>query len=323
MHFVFQVRFCLHKARFCSFWARPFSELCGIIKQITMILITGATGKLGGQVIDTLLKNNVPATQIAALVRDENKAASLREKGINIRVGDYDNKPSLDEAMNGIDSVLLVSGLDMSKVVEQHQNVVDAAKKAGVKCLAYTSNCLRDRDTLANSIMLTHFETEDYVMASGLNYLIFRNVLYMDSMVMFMLGNRVPETDIALPAGDGRVSYALRSDQAEAIGNVLAGGDCSNRIYNFTNSQTYSFYDIADALSELAGKSITYSPVDMETYKVRAKEQSVPQHAVDAMESFMTDIKNGQGSTVSTDMEEALGRKPISLKDGLKQLLNL
>lgn len=288
-----------------------------------MILITGATGKLGGIVIDTLLKNNVPANEIAALVRDENKAADIKSKGIDIRIGDYDNKPSLDKAMESIDKVLLVSGLDMSKVVEQHKNVVDAAKQAGIKCLAYTSNCLRDRNTLANRIMVTHFETEDYIIASGLNYIIFRNGLYMESMAYFLLGKDFMEKGIRLPAGDGSVSYVLRSDHAVAIGNVLSDNDCRNRIYQFTNSQAYSFYDVANALSELSGKAVTYTPVDMETYKNSMKEQGMNEHMVEMAAPFMTDIKNGQGSTVSDDLEIALGHKPTDLKTGLKTLLNL
>lgn len=288
-----------------------------------MILITGATGKLGGRVIETLLMKNVPANQIAALVRDENKAANLKEKGVDIRIGDYNNKPSLDETMKGIDKMLMVSG-NTGNALEQHRNVVDAAKKAGVNCLAYTSNCLRDRNTLLSKAMLSHFETEDYIIASGLNYTIFRNVLYMDSLAMYILGGgKVLETGINLPAGDGRVSYALRSDEAEAIGNVLAGKDCSNQIYNFTGSKAYSFYDIADILSELSGKKITYMPIDVETYKSRAVAMGVPEHAVEAMTPFMTDIKNGQGSIVSADMEEFLGRKPVDLKEGLQSLLEL
>ncbi len=288
-----------------------------------MILITGATGKLGSKIIETLLKNNVPAKQIAALVRDESKAANLKVKGIDIRIGNYDDKNSLDEAMKGISKVLLVSALDAGKIMQQHQNVVDAAKKAGVKCLAYTSHCLHDRDTLVNPLMLTHFETEDYIMASGLNYLIFRNILYMDSMAMFMLGKNWQETGISLPAGDGGVSYALRSDEAEAIGNLLAKEDCTNRIYNFTGSKLYSFDDVAHILSELLGKDVAYTPVDAETYQAKAKEQGMPEHAVSMITSFMTDIKNGQGSTVSKDLEEALSRKPADLKAGLKLLLNL
>jgi len=287
-----------------------------------MILITGATGKLGGQVIKTLLMKNVPVTKIAALVRDENKAAGLKEQGIDVRIGDYDNKHSLDEAMKGIDKVLLVSGGNADNGLEQHQNVVDAAKKAGVKCIAYTSHCLKDRATLVNDIMIRHFETEDYIMASGLNYIIFRNILYMDSMSM-LVGKNVLEKGVSIPAGDGRVSFALRSDEAEAIGNVLASEDCGNRIYDFTGSKTYSFYDVAEALSQLSGKNIFYTPITLETYRANAKELGVPEHVMKAVATFMTDIKNGQGSTVSMDMEEALGRKPTSLKAGLKLLLNL
>ncbi len=85
---------------------------------------------MGGIVIDTLLKNSVPASEIAALARDEKKAAQLKDKGVNIRMGDYDNKLLLNEAMKGIVKVFLVSGTDINKVVSQHRNVVDAAKQA-------------------------------------------------------------------------------------------------------------------------------------------------------------------------------------------------
>lgn len=288
-----------------------------------MILITGATGKMGGIVIETLLKNGLPPDQIAALVRDEVKASALKEKGIDVRIGDYDNRHSLDEAMKGVERVLLISGLDMTKIMEQHRNVVDAAKNAGVKCLAYTSNCLKDRHTLVNYIMQTHFETEDYIMASGMNYIIFRNVLYMDSMAGYMLGKDVLENGIRLPAGEGRVSYALRSDEAEAMGNVLSACDCTSRIYNFTNTRTYSFDDVASALSELSGETVTYTPLTMKDYRAKAIAKGVPEHALEMMAPFYTDIANGQGSTVSDDLENALGRKPVDLISGLKLLLNL
>lgn len=261
--------------------------------------------------------------QIAVLVRDDNKAAALKEKGVDIRIGDYDNKSSLDKAMKGIEKVLLVSGI-AGNVLEQHKNVVDAAKKVGVKCIAYTSNCLKDRNTLLSKTMLSHFESEDNIIASGLQYTIFRNVLYMDSLAMFILGGKkVLDLGISLPASDGCVSYALRSDEAEAIGNVLAGNDWTNRIYNFTGSKVYSFYDVGKVLYELSGKEVSYTPIDIETYKSKAIAMGVPEHEVEAMTPFMTDIKNGQGSTVSTDFEDALGRKPTNLKAGLKLLSDL
>ncbi|WP_342648479.1 SDR family oxidoreductase [Mucilaginibacter sp. CSA2-8R] len=288
-----------------------------------MILITGATGQLGGRVIETLLNYNIPAGQIAALVRDEAKAESLKVKGINLRIGNYDDVDALNIAMQGIEKVLLVSALEEGKIVQQHKNVIDAAKRAGVQCLAYTSHCLQNRETLHNPIMLTHYETEDYLMASGLKYIIFRNILYMDSMALYMLGRDYLDNGINLPAGDGRVAYALRCDQAEAIGHVLAAGDCSNRIYRFTGSRAYSFTDVAQSLSELTGKTVSYRPVSAETYRTNALNGGMPQKVVDLILPFMADIAGGQGSTVTNDMEEALGRPPIDLKAGLKQLLNL
>lgn len=288
-----------------------------------MILITGATGHLGGRIIDTLLNNQVPASQIAALVRDEAKAAYLKAQGINLRVGNYDDIQLLDAAMQGVEQVLLVSALDEGKIVQQHRNVIDTAKRAGVKCLAYTSHCLQNRETLQNPIMLTHYETEDYLMASGLNYIIFRNILYMDSMANYMLGSDYLDNGIKLPAGDGYVAYALRSDQAEAIGNVLATGRWGNKIYRFTGSKCYSFADVAQVLSELTGKTVAYTSVSADAYRTHALNSGMPEKVVDLILPFMADIANGQGSTVTTDMEQALGREPVNLKIGLKQLLNL
>ena len=172
-----------------------------------------------------------------------------------------------------------------------------------------------------NFLDTADFYGED--VTSGLNYMIFRNGLYMESMALFLLGKDYMQKGVRLPAGDGKVSYAPRSDEAEAIGNVLSGDDCSNRIYKFTNPQTYSFHDVANAISELSGKTVAYTSVDMDSYKNNLKEQGMNEHMVEMAAPFMTDIKNGQGSTVSTDLEDALGRKPTGLKAGLKISLNL
>lgn len=211
-----------------------------------MILVTGATGQLGIAVVKNLLEKT-SAHQIAALVRDESKASALKEKRLDVRVGNYDNTASLDQAMHGIEKVLLIAGTDENNRLQQHQNVVDAAKKAGVQCIAYTSRTLKDRNTLANQLMVGHFQTEDYIKASGSNYVLFRNVLYMDTLPQFVGGEKVFETGIHLPTGDGRVPFALRSEMGEAIAHALLENDCGNRIYKLTGSETYSFDDVAAA----------------------------------------------------------------------------
>lgn len=286
-----------------------------------MILITGATGHLGSATIDFLLKKR-PASQLAALVRDAGKATELIQKGVTIRVGNYDDIASLDQAMQGIDSVLLIAGTDEEKRVQQHRNVIDAAKKAGVQLVAYTSRALKDRNTLANRLMDGHFQTEDYLKASGVPYALFRNILYMDAIPQFV-GPTVFETGIHLPTGQGKVAFALRSDMAEAMATVLASNDNTTQIYTLTGSKAYSFGDIAATLSDLSGKAVPYSSVEKSAFETQLNVRGVPDAMVQRITGFLTDIANGQEDEVSPDLENLLGRKPASLEDGLKAIYTL
>jgi NAD(P)H dehydrogenase (quinone) len=287
-----------------------------------MILVTGATGQLGTAAIANLRKKT-SASQIAALVRDESKAAALKEQGVDIRVGSYDDPASLDKAMQGIEKVLLIAGTDEDNRLRQHQNVVDAAKKAGVQCIAYTSRALKDRNTLVNKLMDGHFQTEDYIKECGLKYIIFRNILYMDTIPQFVGGEKVFEIGINLPTGNGRVPYALRSEMGEAIANVLLESGGGDRIYNLTGSETYSFEDVAATLTDLSGKKVDYTPTDRSVFAAQMKDRGTPEMMVQRVVGFLTDIKNGQEAYVSPDLENLLGRKPASLKQGLKVLFNL
>ena len=287
-----------------------------------MILVTGATGQLGTAVVKNLLEST-SASQIGALVRDESKASALKEKGVDIRVGNYDDPASIDKAMQGIETVLLIAGTDEDNRLQQHQNFVDAAKKTGVQCIAYTSRTLKDRKTLANRLMEGHFQTEDYIKASGLNYALFRNVLYMDTIPQFVGGEKVFETGIHLPTGHGRVPFALRSEMGEAIAHALLESDHGNRIYNLTGSESYSFDDVATTLSDLSGKKVGYAPAEKSAFETQMKERGTPEAMVQKVVGFLTDIKNGQEEEVSSDLENLLGRKPASLKEGLKFLFNL
>lgn len=286
-----------------------------------MILITGATGHIGSAVLQQLL-TKTDARHLAGLVRDPAKAADLQAQGIDVRQGDYNDPASLDRAMRGVDKVLLVSGGGDANGLQQHYNVVDAAKKAGVRCIAYTGRALEDPDTLANQLMVRHFRTEDYIKASGLNYALFRNILYMDTLPLYV-GPHVFESGINLPAGEGRVSFALRRDMGEAIANVLAEDDCGKRTYTFTNVETYSFVDVAAALSELSGREVRYTPIDDASFTAQMQARGVPEDRVQFILSFLIDIKHGQESAVSSELEQALGHKPTSLKEGLKKLFNL
>ena len=286
-----------------------------------MILVTGATGQLGSAILTFLLKK-LPPSQLAALVRDEAKAAYLTEKGIDIRVGDYDDTASLDRAMRGIDKVLLIAGTDEDKRVQQHIQVMNAAQKAGVHFVAYTSRALKDRTTMANQLMEGHFQTEDYLKASGLSYALFRNILYMDAIPQFV-GPTVFETGIRLPTGQGKVAFALRNEMAEAIATVLAETGNATKIYTLTGSESYSFSDVAATLTDLSGKDVTYTTVEKSAFETQMKSRAVPDSMIQRVAGFLTDIANGQEDEVTLDLETLLGRKPASLKEGLKVLFHL
>lgn len=288
-----------------------------------MILVTGATGHLGAATLHFLLEKR-PASSLAAFVRNADKADGLAQKGISIRVGTYDDTSSLDRAMTGIDTVLLIAGTDEENRLRQHQNVVDSAKRAGVQRIAYTSRALKDRTTLVNKLMNGHFQTEDYIRASGMAYTLFQNGLYMDVLPQFV-GPTVFERGISVPAGDGTVSFALRTDMAAAMANALAaaGNTPTNEVYKLTGSESYSFADVAEALTTLSGKQVSYTPAEKSAFEAGMRARGLPDVVVQRVTGFITDIKNGQEADVSHDLEILLGRKPTPLLAGLKTLFAL
>ncbi len=283
-----------------------------------MILVTGATGHLGSATIAHLLKNTT-ADKIAALARDEIKARDLNEKVVEVRIGTYDDIASLDRAFQGVGKVLLISGTDPNRL-QQHKNVVDAAKKAGVKHIVYTGFSLKDIHTSAlTGLLEANFQTEDYIKASGLRYTFLRNTLYTDGIPMFA-GEKVFETGIALPAGNGKVPYALRREMGEAAANVLLQTGHDNNTYEITGNELYSYADVAKTLSGLSGKDIAYNDVDAETFPDQLKQAGIPEFVSYLITGYATDTKNNQFEAVSKDLERLLGRKPATLKEGLKEV---
>ena len=279
-----------------------------------MILITGATGHFGHTAIDFLLQKT-HAVNLAALVRDENKAADLKTKGVDVRLGNYDDYDSLIKAMEGIDKVLLISGNDIVNREKQHKNVVDAAKETGVKHIIYTS--FERKNESENSplglVAKAHMNTDKYIKNSGLVFTILRNSLYADGLPVFF-GEKVLETGIYLPAGDGKGSFAIRHEMAEAAANVLAGEGHENKVYNISNTENYSMKDMATILSEVSGKHVRYVSPTREEFQETLSKAGVPEQLVNVTIMFCEAIKQGEFETSHTDMEKLLGRKPLSLE---------
>lgn len=278
-----------------------------------MILVTGATGQLGGIVVENLLKTT-PASEIAVLVRDENKATDLKAKGVEIRVGSYTDKASLTTALQGIEKVLLISSNDFNDRIGQHKNVIDAAKNAGVKHIFYTGVTMKDIETSPlKPLLADHFQTEDYIKESGLTYTFLQNSLYFEVIPMFV-GAGVLETGIFFPAGEGKVAFASRQDLGEATATILSTEGHENKTYNLTGSQAYSFAEIAEELSNLTGKTIAYTSPEPAAFEGMLKQFGLPEGIILMSVLFAAGMKNDDFSSPSGALEQFLGRKTTDLK---------
>lgn len=286
----------------------------------TSILVTGATGNFGKTTIDFLLKKGIEAKNISALVRDEAKAVELAEKGIQIKVGDYDNYESLVSAFQGIEKLLLVSGTDLVNRSTQQLNAVKAAKEAGVKHIVYTS-FERKNETETSPISFlaqSHIDTDNAIKSSGLSYTIMRNNLYLDVLPMF-LGEKVLETGIYFPAGEGQAAYVSRNDLAEAAANILSTDGHENKEYATNNIENYSMNEIAATLSLITNKEVFYLNPNTEDYQAALTQAGVPAEYIGMFVGFGEAIKQGEFQSENSDLEKLLDRKPVSLTEFLKQ----
>ncbi|MCX2477959.1 SDR family oxidoreductase [Pedobacter sp. MC2016-15] len=285
-----------------------------------MILVTGATGHFGQHTINTLLAKGIAANEIAALVRDENKAADLKDKGIQIRVGDYHNTSSLSAALQGIEKLLLVSSSDLNERLTQHQNVINAAKENGVKHILYTSIDIENfRDSAIPLVSQIHSDTADYLRASGVAYTLLDNTLYADLVPMFA-GQNVLETGIFFPAGEGKTPFVARSEMAEAAAVVLTTSGHENQEYAITADTAYSFGDIAGFISSITGKDVNYYSPAKDEYIAQLVKVGVPEGDAAFFAGFGEAIKEGQFDTNRSDLAKILGRKPLGLEEFLKSI---
>ncbi|MBE9599854.1 SDR family oxidoreductase [Pedobacter sp. MC2016-24] len=281
-----------------------------------MILVTGASGNIGKATVEFSLKN-ISKNKVIAMLRDENKSADLKAMGIEVRVADYKKPSSLLSAFEGIDDLLLVSSSSMDRL-QDHKNVIDAAKQKGLKHIYYTSGAVSNYVTTPlMPLAASHGETEDYIKNSGLTYTIFQNSMYAETIPMYV-GEGAVDSGIYFPAGEGKAAFALRTDMAEAIANAITSSGHENKTYVITGSIAYSFADIAQFLSELSGKPVTYISPEPKEYKETLKKHNVPEDGIFILSLFAKTFRHHDLEQINPAIENLLGRKPTDLKSYLK-----
>jgi NAD(P)H dehydrogenase (quinone) len=237
-----------------------------------MIVVTGASGQLGRLVIQGLLRK-MPAETIVAAVRNPERVSDLAARGVQIRQADYDQPASLEKAFEGAEKLLLISSSEVGRRVPQHRAAIEAAKRAGVKLLAYTS--ILRADTSPLPLAAEHKETEALLASSGLPFVLLRNGWYTEN---YLAGMPVAlQHGIVLgSAGDGRIASAARADFAEAAVAVLTRDNQAGHVYELAGDESYTLSALAAEIARQSGKAVAYQNLQEADFKAALVGAGLP-----------------------------------------------
>lgn len=283
-----------------------------------MIVITGATGKLGRHVVEQLLASGFSAKDLAVTARDPAKAADFAARGVTVRQADYTKPDTLKGAFEGAEKVLLISANEIGKRKEQHQAVVDAAKAAGVKLLAYTSLLHADRSSL--SLAEEHKATEDYIRTSGLPYVFLRNGWYLENYTE-NLGSALEHGALLGCAQDGLIAAAARADFAAAAVRVLTEAGHENKVYELAGSVPFTMAQLAEEVSRQSGRTVVYKDMPQADYEGALLSFGLPPPVAAMLASADAGIARGDLNDTSGDLERLIGRKTTPLADAVAAAL--
>lgn len=277
------------------------------------IIVTGATGQLGRVVVENLLERDVPAPQIVATGRDIAKLSDLAALGVDARHADYDDPGSLDSAFAGGDRLLLVSGSDAGRRAEQHQAAIDAAMRAGIGYIAYTS--IANADSSSIILAQEHLATEIALANSGLDYALLRNSWYLENYTDQL--QTFVEFGVAGAAGDGRVSAATRRDFAEAAAAVLVSPEAGGATFEL-GGVAFTLTELAAEISRASGRPVAYTNLDEAAYADLLVQAGLPEGYAAILADADRGLARGDLEVDSTTLARLIGRQPTSMASAVE-----
>jgi NAD(P)H dehydrogenase (quinone) len=278
------------------------------------IAVTGATGLLGALVINGLVETQPPQS-IVAIVRDAAKAAPFAARGVQVRQATYDDPAALETALSGVDTLLLISGSEVGQRVQQHTNVVNAAKSAGVKRIVYTS--APKADTTSLILAPEHKATEAVIKESGIPYTILRNNWYTENYAA-QIDEARQTGAITSSVGNGKIASATRTDFAAAAVAVLTGSGHENRTYELTGDHAWDFNELASVAGELIGSKVVYNSVSAEELAESLTQVGLPEGTVGFIVALNRDIAEDALADATSDLRTLIGRPTTPLIEALR-----
>lgn len=275
-----------------------------------MIGVTGATGLVGGRVARLLAADGIPQRLV---VRDPSRAPEL--PGAETAQASYGDHHALLNALDGVETLLLVSAAESADRVALHTATIDAAVAAGVRRIVYTS-FLNAAPCATFTLARDHWHTEEHLRASGIGFTFLRDSLYLD-----FLPAMVGEDDVIRgPAGDGRVGAVARADVADAAARVLTSDGHEGRTYDLTGPEALTMTEVAALLTEAWGRPISYHAETLdEAYRSRER-YGAPSWEVAGWVTSYAQIASGEVATVTDDVALLTGHRPLSLAAYLKNV---
>jgi NAD(P)H dehydrogenase (quinone) len=273
------------------------------------IVVTGATGQLGRLVITELL-DRVPADEVVAVARDKDKAADL---GVQVRVADYNQPRTLDDAFEAGDVVLLISGNEVGRRIPQHTAVIDAAKRAGVARIAYTG--VLGGPNADFKLADDHKGTERAILDSGLPYTFLRNGWYHENYTA-----QLPvqlEHGVVGSTGDGRIASASRADFAAAAAVVLSTDGHENRAYELSGDVAWTLQEYTAEVSRQTGKEVPHSNVPPEVLQEILSGAGLPAPLTEILVDVDLAIERGLLGSTPGDLRRLIGRPTTPLADAI------
>lgn len=287
-----------------------------------MIVVTGATGKLGKLIVEELALR-MPTNEIGVSVRDPGKAAELQGRGIRVRKGDFAQPHSLHQAFEGASQLLLVSSNASAfggDPLAQHRAAIHAAKAAGVQRIVYTSQ-IASNPISAFPPARDHAATEVMLAESGIAWTALRNGFYADSAPFFM-GREWQKGKIAAPA-DGKVSWTAHSDLAAAAVAILTGVKAFNGpTPPLTASAALDLADLASVASSMMGFPVAREVLSDEAFAAQAKQFGLPEGFVRMSLGYYEASRRGEFTKVDSTLKELIGRQPQTMREVLGAMMS-
>lgn len=277
-----------------------------------MILLTGVTGKTGGATAKALLGKGVP---LRAIVRNAEKAAALKDAGVDLVVGDVTDRAVVDKALKGVERALMVMPNGETQLDSEKQ-FIDAAKAAGVKLLVKMSSIEAVADAKA-PIPKVHYQAEQYLRASGLDWTFLKPNFFMQNM-LGSAGTIKEQGKFFLPMADGTTAMVDVRDIGAVAAVVLTGDGHAGQSYEITGPEILSFHDVAARLTKVLGRKIEYVHVPMPAYRQTLSKFLTNAWHLNAVCELFQEIADGHDLHLSDSVQKLTGKPPISLEQFIR-----